>query len=105
MALRGSRPVSSRRRFIKPELSNSARGTRARALASETGGWCGHVTVLVGPLTDRAPIRRRIRFQALPLDRLSAAHARAIGPERDPLQRALDRADLLDVARHLREVD
>src|SRR6185437_9572722 len=49
------------------------------------------VSVLVRTLTYRAPVCRGMGFQALTLDRLSAAYADTIRAERYALQRALDR--------------
>jgi len=63
------------------------------------------VAVLVRALTDRAAIRDGVSLEALMLDGLPAADAYPIGTQRDAPQRALDRANLLDVARHLRQID
>ena len=62
------------------------------------------MVVLVSTLTCRAPVCRRIRFQPLTLDGLTATYADTIRAQRDALQRPLDRADFLHVARDLRQV-
>lgn len=46
-----------------------------------------------------------MRLQALMLYRLPATYAASVSAQRYALQRTLDRADLLHVARDLRQVD
>lgn len=71
----------------------------------ESGCRPREVVVLVCALAGRTPICRRIGFQALALDRLSAAHADAVRAQRYALQRTLDIADLLHIARDFRQID
>ena len=61
--------------------------------------------MLVCTLTGRAAICYGISLQALTLDGLSAADAYAIRTQRNAPQRMLDSANLLDIARHLGQID
>ncbi len=63
------------------------------------------MVVLVRALTRCAPVCRGMRFQTLALDRLPAAYADAVCAQRYPLQSALDRTDLLHIARDFGQID
>lgn len=61
--------------------------------------------MLVGTLTGRTSVGRRLGLEPLTLYGLSATHAGAISAQCYALQRTLDRADFLNVTRDLRQVD